>query len=352
MHESIVISGVEISNATRCTIDLPIPSLYTHSSLHMPVQIIRGKRSGPCLFISAALHGDEINGVEIIRRLLALPLMSRLRGTLIAVPVVNVYGLIEKSRYLPDRRDLNRSFPGSERGSLAARIANTFLQEIVANADAGIDLHTGAQHRSNLPQIRTDLDNPDNRLLAEAFGAPVILDSPPLQRSLREVAGSDYKIPILLYEGGEALRFDELAIRAGVRGAINVMRKLDMLPPGRRRTTPSVPVITQRSHWLRAPQSGILRAARALGAEVKQDEILAFVSDPFGDQEAPVIARYPGIIIGLTHLPLVNEGDALFHVARVAKPEELEDQLERYHEDLSEMDELADPDEIDKNSTQ
>ena len=185
---------------------------------------------------------------------------------------------------------------------------------------------------------------------AEAFGAPVILDSAPPKRSLRQVADSEYGIPLLLYEGGEALRFDELAIRAGVRGAVNMMRALGMLAASRSRKKASTSVITQRSHWMRAPQSGIMRAARPLGAEVRQDEVLALVSDPFGDQEVPVIARYSGIIIGLNHLPLVNEGDALFHIARVPKPGEVEDQVERYHEALTEMDELADPDEIDINA--
>jgi predicted deacylase len=301
----------------------------------MPVRVLRARRPGPSLFVSAALHGDEINGVEIIRRLLALPLLKRLRGTLLAVPVVNIYGFISHSRYLPDRRDLNRAFPGSERGSMTARLANLFLEEIVCNATHGIDLHTGAIHRSNLPQVRAQLTDEEIRQLANAFGTPVILDSNPVAGSLRQTV-AERGIPLLVYEGGEALRFDEMAIRAGVSGVISVMRALKMLPAGRQRKPSVTPVLVDNSSWVRAPQSGIMRTTKKLGARADKDEVIALISDPFGEQEWPVFARFSGIIIGRTQLPLVNEGEALFNIARVRKPGDVEERVETYHGELAE----------------
>ena len=346
MPNSLSICGTDIGLGSRTTIDLPLPNLYTHTPMYMPIRVVRGKRSGPTLLVSAAIHGDEINGVEIIRRLLAHPILKRLRGTLIAVPVVNVFGFIGHSRYLPDRRDLNRSFPGSDQGSLTARLANLFIEELFSKADYGIDLHTGAIHRSNLPQIRATLAVPEIRTIAEAFGAPVILDSGAklIDGSLRKIA-IEQRIPYIVYEAGEALRFDELAIRAGIRGIISVLRALAMLKSGKSVKPVRGPVIARRSSWLRAPQSGILRAAKTLGARVEKDEVLAWISDPFGEQESPVPARFTGIIIGRSNLPLVNEGDALFNVASVPKPGEVEEGLENYHEELADMDELADPEE-------
>jgi len=186
---SFSIDDTAIAPGSRQTVELNLPLLYTHTPVVMTAQVIRGRRPGPTLFVSAAVHGDEINGVEIIRRLIRSPALKHLRGTLIAVPVVNVYGFVRQSRYLPDRRDLNRCFPGSETGSLAARLANTFLEEIVAKADYGIDLHTGAVHRENLPQIRGSFDpGGEVERLAKAFGSPVVLNADLRDGSLRSAA--------------------------------------------------------------------------------------------------------------------------------------------------------------------
>ncbi|MEZ5590612.1 MAG: succinylglutamate desuccinylase/aspartoacylase family protein [Gammaproteobacteria bacterium] len=344
--EPLQINGVSIAPGERVTIDLPLPNLYTHTPMTMPVRVFRGRKPGPTLLVTAALHGDEINGVEIIRRLVTLPLLKRLRGTLIAVPVVNVLGFINHTRYLPDRRDLNRSFPGSNKGSLTSRLADLFVEELFSKATHGIDLHTGAIHRDNLPQVRANLAVPEIRALAEAFGTPVILDSGDklIDGSLRKVA-FEQSVPYIVYEAGEALRFDELCIRAGVRGVIAAMRMLAMLPAGKPNKGSALrrPVIAESSSWMRAPQSGIVRAAKPLGAQVEKDEVLAFVSDPFGEQESAVTARFAGIVVGCSNIPLVNEGDALFHVARVAKPDSLEAYVEHYHEELSVASELADP---------
>ncbi|WP_232059067.1 succinylglutamate desuccinylase/aspartoacylase family protein [Kineobactrum salinum] len=213
----LIIGDREIVPGERTVIDIPVAPMYTHDNLSISAQVIRGKRPGPVLFVCAAIHGDEINGVEIIRRLLQDPHLERLRGTLIAIPIVNIYGFINHSRYLPDGRDLNRSFPGSSRGSLTGRIAQTFLQEIVSKCTHGIDLHTGARHRSNFPQIRANLEDPAVLAMTEAFGAPLAIDAKIRDGSLRQAAG-DMDVPVLLYEAGEALRFEELYIRAGSRG--------------------------------------------------------------------------------------------------------------------------------------
>lgn len=314
------------------TVDLPVSRLYTHTPMYMPVQVINGKKPGPRLFVSAAIHGDEINGVEIIRRLLKLPALNGISGTLIAVPIVNAHGLIYHSRYLPDRRDLNRSFPGSDKGSLAARLANLFMREIVAKCTHGIDIHTGAIHRTNLPQIRADMDDKETDRLARSFGVPVILNSNLRDGSLRQAA-AERGIPLLVYEAGEALRFDEIGIRGGVKGVINVMRTLGMLKAGKGKRKAAIePVIARASHWVRAPGSGILRPMMALGAHVKKGSLLGVVSDPFGEREVQILSPNSGIVIGRTNLPLVNEGDALFHVARFREISQAVATVEEFHE--------------------
>lgn len=329
----LVIGGVTIPPGSRQSIELPVAQLHTHTPLTMPVQIVRGKSDGPVLFVSAAIHGDELNGVEVIRRLLQHKSLNRLRGTLIAIPIVNVYGVIHHSRYLPDRRDLNRSFPGSDRGSLASRLADLFMTEIVANCTHGIDIHTGALHRENLPQIRANMEHEETERLAHAFGVPVMLNSDLRDGSLRQAA-ADGGIPMLLYEAGQALRFDELSIRAGVRGVISVMRELGMLNPSRSRRRSSIESLVARSsHWVRAPDSGIFRAFTPLGAKVKRGDILGVVDSPYGDSEEKVIASYSGLVIGRTNLPLINEGDALFHIARFPGVKDAADTVEAFTEE-------------------
>ena len=331
----LTIHGLTFAPGTRTTIELPVGRLYTHTPMTMPVHVIKGKKTGPRLFVSAAIHGDEINGVEIIRRLLKLPALKRLSGTIIAVPIVNIHGLINHSRYLPDRRDLNRSFPGTEKGSLAARLAYLFMKEIVTQSTHGIDLHTGALHRDNLPQIRANLDDEETNKLARAFDVPVIISSNLRDGSLREAA-AEYGIPMLLYEAGEALRFNEVSIRAGVKGIINVMRTLEMLPPSRSKSKRHIePVVARSSSWVRASDSGILRTMIPLGSRVKKNTLLGVVADPFGETESSVISSFNGIVIGRTNLPLVNEGDALYHIARFEDIHEIEAKVDEFHEEHS-----------------
>jgi predicted deacylase len=332
-NRPITIGRVEVKPGERRSIQLEMGRLYTHAQTAMPVQVICGKRAGPVLFVSAAIHGDELNGVEIIRRLMRIDELKRLRGTLVAVPIVNLHGFIHTSRYLPDRRDLNRSFPGSLTGSLAGRIAHVFMREIVSRATHGIDLHTGAVHRTNLPQIRANLDDEQTLTMAKAFGAPVIMNSAIRDGSLR-AAAAERKTPILLYEAGEALRLDEFCIRGGVEGIIRVMRVLGMLRKSRRKPPPE-PIMARSSNWVRAPQSGIFRAYAQLGDRVTRDQtILGVVSDPFGESEQEIRATNSGIVIGRLNLPLVNEGDAVFHIARFYRTDIVAERIEDYQESM------------------
>ncbi len=308
----LVIGDTKIRPGERVNVDLPVADLYTSTSLSMPVKVIRGRQTGPVLFVSAAIHGDELNGVEIIRRLLKRKTLRSIRGTLIAIPVVNVHGFLDQSRYLPDRRDLNRSFPGSTKGSIAARLASLFLREIVAKADVGIDLHTGALHRSNLPQVRANLDDPKTLAIARAFGAPVVINSNTRDGSLRACAAKR-GMPVLIYEAGEALRFDETGIRTGLRGILNVMRDMRMLPVVK--AAPMVdPVVARSTRWVRASASGIVTGKAKLGSTVSKGQLLATISDPLGDEEAKLIAPSDAIVIGRSNLPLAHEGDALFNL--------------------------------------
>ncbi len=330
----LVIAGVTVKPGTRLNIDIAFAALYTHTAVSMPVQVIRGRSAGPTLFVCAAVHGDEINGVEIVRRLIRSITPERIKGTLICIPIVNVLGLLNHSRYLPDGRDLNRSFPGSPNGSLTARLANLFLEEIIAKATHGIDLHTGGGHRANLPHIRANLDDPQVHALARAFDVPVLVNSSVRDGSLRQVA-ADLGVCTLLYEAGEALRFDELCVRAGVRGILNVMRALGMLRKARSARPGTEPMVARSTRWVRAPGAGITRFVTPLGARVKVGEVLGTISDPFGEREQNVHAPCDGIVLGRNNLPLVNEGDALFHIALFESSHSVAEQVEAFQNMLS-----------------
>ncbi|MBB3229292.1 succinylglutamate desuccinylase/aspartoacylase family protein [Halomonas stenophila] len=328
------LAGVRVAPGSRSQIDVPVARLYTHAPLYIPVEVVHGRQPGPVMLVCGGIHGDEINGVEIVRRLLRSRQIQRLRGTLIGVPIVNVFGFVQHSRYLPDRRDLNRCFPGSEAGSLGGRVAALFRQQIVDHATHIIDLHTGAIHRTNLPQIRAQL-TPDGETerMANAFGAPVILNADLREGSLRHYAQTR-GTPVLTYEAGEALRFDEWAIAPGVRGVLRVMRRLGMLSGEQRRRSPPAAEVANGSSWARAPIDGILRPRVRLGARVAKGELLGRVADPFGNAEGEVRSIADGIVIGMGRLPLVNEGEALFHIARFDAIEEAESAVETFQSSL------------------
>lgn len=307
----------------------------------MPVHVVHGRQAGPVLLVSAAVHGDEINGVEIIRRLLTHKSMNRLKGTLIVIPVVNVYGFVSKSRYLPDRRDLNRSFPGSEKGSMASRLANVLMTQILPHCTHIIDLHTGAVNRENLPQIRAKLrGDAELEKLAKAFGVPVVLNAEFLEGSFR-AAAREMGISVLLYEAGEALRFDEVAIRAGFHGVLQVMAELGM----RRKSTRKQRVesmIANRTRWVRAGQSGILRSLVASGMKVEEGDLLAYINNPLGEDTEELISPVSGIVIGKTNLPLVFAGEALFNIAGYDEIDQVAENIDAYQDQLDpNTDEMA-----------
>ena len=330
------ILDLEVAAGGRGASALPAAQLYTHTRLNIPLQVLHGRQDGPVLLLTAAIHGDELNGVEIIRRLLRERALSRLRGTVVAVPVVNVFGFIHRSRYLPDRRDLNRCFPGSEKGSLGARIADLFTREVLAHCTHLVDLHTGAIHRSNLPQIRAHVDDPAVADMAKAFGLPVILGSPPLDGSFRHMADS-LGVPAIVYEAGEALRFDEHGIRAGVRGCLRVLRHLGMLPASRRdQRRDWEPFVARSSQWIRAEQDGVFRPHVGLGAHVAKGELLGVIGSPEGEGEVDIRAPAAGVLVGRNNIPLVNEGEALFHIARFDELGEVARGIEDFHSDMLE----------------
>ena len=285
----------------------------------MPVTVLHGADDGVTMWINAAIHGDEINGVEIVNRVLSELDPKQMRGTLLAVPVVNVHGFISGDRYLPDRRDLNRSFPGSSKGSLASRMAKLLMTEVVSHCSVGIDLHTASDNRTNLPQIRGNLDDSDTRTLAEVFGTPLIINSKNRAGTLRQAAVKKGK-SVLLYEAGEALRFNRLSIDTGVAGIRRVLRHLDVADwdgpePG--------PVAESRSSaWVRASQSGVARIDVEIGETVTNGQQIGTIIDAFGKRLGTIKAKRSGLVIGRTLYPLVNQGDALVHVASLESEDE------------------------------
>ena len=331
MRAPFELAGEKVTAGSHRFIQVPVAQLYTQTPVSIPVHVLHGRRSGPVLMVSAAIHGDELNGVEIIRRLLRHSALRNLRGTLLAVPVVNVFGFIHHSRYLPDRRDLNRCFPGSESGSLGARTARMFKTAVLDHATHGIDLHTGAIHRSNLPQVRANLDNPEVADLAQAFGVPVVMHSELREGSLRETADTA-GVPVITYEAGEALRYDESCVRAGLRGVINVMRHLEMIRARPRK--PRQAQVARSSSWVRAENDGVFRSLVALGRYVREGECIGRISDPFGTTEQDVLASCDGILVGRNNLPLVHEGEALFHIARYEGGEDLARKVESFQNKL------------------
>lgn len=309
----VAIGGVSVEPGRSAQVDLPVARLATHTMLDLPLTVVNGARDGARVWLSATLHGDELNGMEIIRRVLTLVEPAAMSGLLVAAPIVNVFGFIQQSRYLPDRRDLNRSFPGSARGSLAARMAHLLMTEVVSRCTHGIDLHTAAPPRINLPQIRGDLADPETRRCAEAFAAPVMIHGVAAAGTLRHAARRR-GIPVLLYEAGEPLRFNDDAIEVGVAGVLRVLAALGMIeaaPAG----SPSVEAI--RARWVRAPQSGVIYLETALGRSVDKRELLARISDPMGSAAVEVRAPFPGLVIGHTNNPLVHRGDGIIHVGVV-----------------------------------
>lgn len=336
MNDVFHLAGHDIEPGTKNIILFPAPNLNTQVKIDIPVHVFNGKKAGPVLFIVGAIHGDELNSIEIIRRVHDHIHPTRLAGTLITIPVVNIHGVIMQARYLSDGRDLNRSFPGSNTGTLAARMAYDLMHQVVLHCDYGIDLHTGAAGRMNMPQLRINFDLPGIKEFAKSFNAPVILHSKQRDGSLRQAA-SAYDIPVIVYEGGEALRYNEICIRAGVLGIINAMRYLKMLKLNKKhKIKKSRSVITKTSRWLRAPASGFIEPrVNAFARSVRKGEVLAYIHDPFLiNPSTKVTAPFDGIIIGHALKAMTTEGDALYHIASFKKLRGVAEYIDEYREEL------------------
>jgi predicted deacylase len=312
-----LIDGTSVAAGTRRSIELPVASLPTDTSLSLSVGVVNGLRPGPTLWLSGVVHGDELNGIEIIRQVLRLVHPRQLSGTILAVPIVNVFGFLNETRNLPDRRDLNRSFPGSARGSLTAQLAHRFVTDIVRRSDAGIDFHTGSDHRTNLAQLRVDLTIPEVERMAGAFAAPVTVHASYRDGSLRTWC-SRQGIPILVYEGGEANRFNEAAIRTGVEGTMRVLVELGMW--SEEVAPPAAPTLrVEHSHWERARRSGIVRIDVLPGQRVERGDVLGIIAGALGDRPAMVRASTPGVVLGYSRHPMASQGDALVHLADISE---------------------------------
>ena len=308
------IGEIEAPVGRRTQTELPIARLMSGTPVALPVVVLHGASDGPTVWINAATHGDEIIGGEVIRRVLALVHAGSLAGTLITVPIVNVHGFNTGDRYLPDRRDLNRSFPGSARGSLASRIAHLMMKEVVSRCEVGVDLHSGSDHRANLAQIRGDLSDARTLELATCFGAPIIIDSRVRDGSLRGAA-TEAGATCLVFEGGEAYRFDEGSVQTAVDGILRVLHRLGMTEELAPRASPAR--LATSARWIRASKSGIVDCRLSLGAEVAKGEQMGVLRDPFGKQLGRLRAPTDGILVGKLLHPLVNRGDAVLNVAAI-----------------------------------
>jgi predicted deacylase len=318
INEPISVGDVTVKPGRKVQIELPFARVVTGATESLPVKVINGRSAGPNIWLSAAIHGDELNGIQIIRRVIRDLDAKTLRGAVIAVPIVNPLGFIIQSRYLPDRRDLNRSFPGSARGSTASRLAHLFMEQVVSHCSVGIDLHTATNHRINIPQIRANVDDATTLRLARAFGAPFTIHARLRDGSLRQAAMESGKT-MMLYEAGQAHRFDEDAIETGVSGVMRTLRAMGMIDARLPRVRPTR--VIRRTRWMRARRGGIAEIEVALGDRVEKGEIVASISDAFGMRPTQVKASETGWVLARSLRPLVNSGDSLVHIAAESGPD-------------------------------
>jgi uncharacterized protein len=307
----VIIAGQEIHPGEFKEIDINIARLPSHTQIDTPIYVSRAAEDGPVLALIAGMHGDEINGMEIVRRIIDRGLHHVKRGTVVCMPIINVYGFLNYSRDVPDGKDVNRSFPGSKNGSLASRVAYHLMQEVIPFIDYGIDFHTGGAMRTNYPQVRAVLREPENVQLAEAFCAPFTIDAPFRPNSLRREAARKGK-KIIVFEGGESLRFDTHAIEEGVSGTLRLMKHLNMIDEA------PEPNETNRviwsSSWVRAKHAGLFQQNVKAGQLVHKGEWVGTITDPFGEFKEQVKANETGYVVGLNNSPVINAGDALMHL--------------------------------------
>lgn len=313
--DAICLNGLTIKPGERVLTRLVVSRLPSGTVIDIPVYVFRSAVPGPTVLLMAGMHGDEVNGIEVIRRLIRRDLLRPLKGTIIAIPILNIYGFLNFSRDVPDGKDVNRSFPGNPRGSLASRVAHRFMREIMPLIDYGIDFHTGGAARSNMPQIRCLLhEDPETDALAAAFAAPFTLHAALRSGSLRETAMQLGK-RIIVYETGESLRLDEPGIDLGIAGTFRVLHHLGMVAEASRPEHPGI--VCLRHTWLRAKFAGLFRSMVRNGDYIEKGQVYGSVADPYGERAVRLESPVAGYVIGLNHMPVVNQGDALVHVGRV-----------------------------------
>ena len=316
-HKEIVILGKEILPGKGAQLNLDVAKLHTTTPILVPVIIERAKVDGPTVLLMAGMHGDEINGVEIIRRVIRKGFNKPQLGTIICLPVFNIFGFLNLKRELPDGRDLNRSFPGSESGSLAAQFAFHFMKEIAPHVDYVIDFHTGSAQRNNFPQIRCVLDNEESVALAKIFNPPYILNSSYISKTIREsISKLDKKM--LLFEGGKTNSIEEFIVEEGLNGVKRFLSHMGMRTFKIDISKDRTPVMLTESRWMRSPNSGMFQATVKNGALVNKGEVIGIVTDPYGKIERKVKAHSDGYIICLNESPVVYKGDAIFHIGKEA----------------------------------
>ncbi len=320
----MVLGDTVIPPGSTKTVDLQIARLLSGTEIHMPVHVFRSEVPGPTVLLSGGLHGDEVNGIEAVRRMMSLGLFSDLAcGTVVAIPIINVYGFLFFSREVPDGKDVNRSFPGSTQGSLASLVAHTLTDKILPHIDLAVDFHTGGASRTNSPQVRYDPEDADAIRFAQLFSAPMAMASSLIPGSLR-AQGRSMGVPIIVFEGGESMRLEESAVKEAIRGTKRLLHSLGMYahksPKVRglkdRHGKGSMPRHLNQTTWVRAEASGLFSFERQSGQAISEGELIGRIRNPYDSYSVKVFAPFDGYIIGHNNMPLVHRGDALFHVGK------------------------------------
>lgn len=329
----LTLCDVSVQPGEKAHLALPFPEYYSCSDLYMPITVLHGKTAGPCVLIFSAVLGNELNGIEIITRLLEHSALDRISGTIIAIPVLNPYGLIHDAQLLPGNVSIRDCFPGDLQGSFGERIAYHFAEEILTKADACIELQTGDLNHALLPQIFCDLNDSKIAKLAKAFRAPVICNADMDSNSLRSHT-QELGIPMLIYRAGEASRFDEAGIQVGLDGLLNLLCYLSIIDFDAQTSTDDFkPTLSTGEDWLRAPRSGVLHSMVELGEMINQGQLIANVNDPFSaDIANPINAPLDGIIVGINRQPLLHEGERVFKIASFVDNDFAESVIEKWGE--------------------
>lgn len=315
MHKEITIFNETILPGESKTIHMQIAKLHTMTDLQIPIIVERSKLEGPTVLFSAGLHGDEINGTEIVRQLIVQKINKPKRGTIICMPIINIFGFVNQTREFPDGRDLNRVFPGSKTGSLASRFAHYILQEIIPHVDYAIDFHAGGAQRFNAPQIRIVPNNEELKKLSDVFGAPFTLYSNHISGSFR-TSCDHMGTKMLLFEGGKSLDMNQKVTDEAIEGSKRFLKHLKMLATKHQSKEAHETIYITKSDWIRANFSGMFHGLKAIGTFVKKGELLATISDPFGKIEHKVKAPHDGYLINVNDAPIVYQGDAIFHISK------------------------------------